>query len=76
MAIAGVDLIFPNPFPNSIRTSFLVDAGNVFQTADLIKNSTESGVTGTVTQDAIQLKKSASNGRGDDTVAYFYAVKF
>lgn len=56
MAIAGVDLIFPNPFPNSLRTSFLVDAGNVFQTADLIKNSTEPSVTGTVTQDSLQLR--------------------
>jgi len=55
-AIVGVNLIFPNPFPDTVRTSLLIDAGNVFQTSDLVGSFTSSSVTGDVTQESAQLK--------------------
>ena len=54
--IAGFNFIFPNPFPDSVRTLLTLDAGNIFQTYDLAKESTNSNVDGTVTQESIQLK--------------------
>ena len=54
--IAGFNFIFPNPFPDSVRTLLTLDAGNIFQTYDLAKESTNPDVDGTVTQESIQLK--------------------
>tara|TARA_B100001093_G_C26857905_1_gene1028358 strand:- start:1406 stop:3727 length:2322 start_codon:yes stop_codon:yes gene_type:complete len=54
--IGGLNMIFPNPFPDNVRTLLTLDAGNIFQTYDLETESTSPDIDGTVTQESIQLK--------------------
>ncbi len=54
--ITGLNMVFPNPFPSNVRTLLTLDAGNIFQTYDLAKESINPNVDGEVTQESIQLK--------------------
>ena len=54
--LGGVNVIFPNSFSDNVRTAFILNAGNVFQTRDIAQTNANDNVEGEVSDESVALR--------------------